>query len=98
MESSAIWTVAQRGGAYGPMGEHMSGWAWGWMWVGGSVLLIVLLALVALAVVAVVRSSRPPDPSSQTSRPQRILDERYARGELSTEEYRERQQALNASE
>jgi putative membrane protein len=65
---------------------HMSGWGGGWMWLWGTLMMLTWVALIAAAVWAVARSlgGKRPD------RAQDILDERYARGELSTEEYRER--------
>ena len=72
-----------------------------WFWLFG--LLVVLgIALVVVVLVRVLggginRSGSaglggpPPGPSQA----RRILDERYARGELSTEEYREHLQELS---
>jgi putative membrane protein len=77
----------------------------GWMWVWGAALIIVVLVLVGGLVWAMVATTanrrpsaddRPMDgarPTSDSSARQ-ILDERYARGELDTEEYRERLQTL----
>lgn len=71
---------------------HMMG-GWGWMWIVGLLSLLLLVALVVGIVWAITRGGRPnqPDP---TARPREILNERYARGEISTEEYRERLDAL----
>ena len=72
----------------------MGGWAWGF----GA---LVLIGLVILVVVLVRTFSQPrPVPGlaqarpSAASSPRQILDERYARGELTTEQYRERLSAL----
>ena len=80
------------------MGNGMGGM--GWYWLFGAVLLIGLTLLVIVAVRGLgggvnragtsAASDQPPGRSQARS----ILDERYARGELSTEEYRERLQAL----
>lgn len=84
--------LAQRG-PYGPMDGHM--W-WGWGWLAGLLFMVLFLALAVVAVWAVVRAVRPPGPppppsaEQRASRARAILDERYAQGELSTEEYRER--------
>lgn len=66
------------------------GWAGG---VGMLVLMVlVLAAVVSLAVVLARRGPRPPSPAG-TAR--RILDERFARGEIDQEEYHRRRDALD---
>lgn len=67
-------------------------WDFGWMgWGGGlfmalwAVLLIVLVAWLAHLLTASPRSDAPA---------RRILDERFAAGEISEEEYRTRRRAL----
>lgn len=73
----------------------------GWMWIFG----VLLLAGLVLVIVVVVRmvsggiGSNVPavsdsGPHRGRSRARELLDERYARGELTTEEYRERLTAL----
>jgi putative membrane protein len=49
--------------------------------------------LAVVAVVAIVRGVRSPN--GGPSRGREVLDEHYARGELSSEEYRERLQELS---
>jgi putative membrane protein len=72
----------------------------GWMWVWGAALVIGVLALIGglvWAIVATTGHRRAPQAGAGESGPtpaRRILDERYARGELDTEEYRERVSAL----
>jgi putative membrane protein len=61
----------------------------GWPWVWGPVVLLLWLALTALVVWLVVRSARPKERSG-AGRAQDVLAERYARGEISSEEYEER--------
>lgn len=65
---------------------HMGNWGWTGMMIGW-VLVTVVVALVAWMIINGTRS---------TSRhaAQDILDERYARGELSRDEYRERKEDL----
>lgn len=81
------------------MGNGMAGM--GWYWLFGALL---LLGLALLVVVAVRRLSggvgrggpdAGGDQPSGRSQARNILDERYARGELSNEEYRERLQGLS---
>lgn len=60
-------------------------------WIINAVLIIALLALLVLAIVALVkyisRQNKPAAPAYSVSSSLAILDERYARGELSDEEY-----------
>ena len=68
---------------------HMDGWGGGWMWLWGA----LMMAIVAVTIVWFVRAtaSGPRGSASFGSdRARAILAERYARGELTTEEYRER--------
>lgn len=68
---------------------------WGWMWLVGA---LVVLGIVVLVVFLVRNSIASPNADAgiknATSTPRQILDERYARGELTTEEYRERIETL----
>ncbi len=71
--------------------DHMSGWGGGWMWLWGLAMMILFLVLVMW----LIRSSIGPGglgPATRdpADRAREILAERYAKGELSTEEYRER--------
>ena len=63
------------------------GWGW-WMGFG----MIAFWVAVAVVVWALVRSGQRPGHQS----PREILAERYAKGELSKEEYEERSQVLSA--
>jgi putative membrane protein len=75
-----------------------NGWGMGWMWFIGP----LILAGIVLLVVVLLRGNvtggpggggelRPPGrPRGERSRAQEILDERYARGEITDEEYRDR--------
>lgn len=73
----------------------MGGWAWGF---GALVLIgVVILAVVLVRVFSPSRAHPSHDLSAlsgSAASPKQILDERYARGELTTEEYRERLSAL----
>jgi len=65
-----------------PMGGMMVGW------------LLLTVLFVGLVVWLVVRSTRPQGAVVDTDAARRILAERYARGELDTEEYTHRVAAL----
>ena len=71
--------------------DHMNGWGGGWMWLWGVAMMVLFVVLIVWLVRASDGPARPthgpPDP---TARAREILAERYASGELSTEEYRER--------
>ncbi|HZJ26262.1 MAG TPA: SHOCT domain-containing protein [Acidimicrobiia bacterium] len=69
------------------------GWGWGWMLIGMT-MMIGFWAIVAWAIVAVVR--RPDVGRSPSRDAQQILDERFARGELDADEYRQRSDVLRA--
>jgi len=87
----------------------VSGWPygrWGMMWPGmmaGSpwmwlmpVLLIVFVGLIVWAIVALVRGSNGSkgQESSRTGSALEVLKQRYARGEISKEEYEEKKRDL----
>lgn len=77
------------------------GMGMGWGWLFG---LLVLVGVILLAVLAVrafgggitrgAGGASSPAQSPGRSRAREVLDERYARGEITTEEYRERLQTL----
>ncbi|MCI4063939.1 SHOCT domain-containing protein [Micromonospora sp. R77] len=62
----------------------------GWMWVWS----LLVLAVLAILVWLVVRlTAGHPQPAGTTSA-RRILDDRYARGEIDEEEYRRRRAGI----
>jgi len=69
----------------------VSGGGWGWLW--GLIVLLGWVAVIATVVWFVVRSTRPGERSG-VDRAREVLAERYARGELTTQEYRERLEQL----
>jgi putative membrane protein len=78
-----------------------SGFGMGWMWVFWLLLVLGVVLLVVVAVRAIGGGVTRPtgDRRGAGARPGRsrareLLDERYARGEITTEEYRERLSAL----
>lgn len=69
----------------------------GWMWLFGVLLLVGLVLLIGLGVRALgggisrdVAADRPSAPPAGRSPAREILEERYARGELTTQEYQQR--------
>ena len=83
------------GGGYGMMGSGMMGWigrghGW-WMPLGGLIFLIVLIAGVYL----VFSASRKPEQPLSTGTLE-ILKERYAKGELTSEQYNKMKKELEA--
>ncbi len=73
---------------------HM-GDGWGWWMIFGWVWMVAFWGLIVWAVVTLVTrlsgdQRRPPE----TSGPLQILEERYARGEISHEEFEERRRNL----
>lgn len=74
----------------------------GWGWVVGAVLVVVLV--VAVVVVLRLIPGRVNHPAAAavsvaggTPTPRQILDERYAKGDLTTEEYLERVKHLGSA-
>ena len=70
---------------------------YGWMWPMGGMMagwLLLTVLTVGLTVWLVVSVARPRPGESDTASARRILAERYARGELDTEEYTRRLAAL----
>ena len=79
-----------------------SGTGMGWGWMFGALMMVGVVLLVVLAVRAIGGgvSSRPSAPGPTSGAPpgpgraREVLDERYARGEVTTEEYQERLRVL----
>jgi putative membrane protein len=74
----------------------MWGYGWGW-WVFGALMMLVFWGGLAALVAFLVRGSGRPrdewrDPSARD--PVAILEERFARGEISKEELEERKRVL----
>lgn len=77
------------------------GWDMGWMWLFMPLTVIAIVLLVWFLVRAFGggfgRNGRDatPGPFTGVSRARQILDERFAKGELTAEQYREQVQVLN---
>lgn len=67
---------------------HMDGWGGGWMWLWGTLMMLSWVAIIVAAIWLITRNRDTT--GGRSSRAREILEERYASGELSTEEYRER--------
>lgn len=78
---------------------HMSGWGMGWG--GGLFMLLLLLALVAVVVAVVVAVMRTSGDSGASTRPDadsdavRLLEARFARGEIDEQDYLRRRSLLS---
>ena len=64
----------------------------GWMWLGPTLIVVGLLIIGYTTVRLVQRSRGAPDDAGASAR--RILDERFARGEIDEGEYRRRRSTL----
>lgn len=62
-------------------------------WLGALLMLIVIAMIVAGAIL-IARSYAQRSPTSSGSAPLRILEERYARGEIDEDEFRKRREVL----
>ena len=70
---------------------HMDGWGGGWMWLWGVAMMVLFAVLVVWLIRALTGSpGSTRDRAQPGDRAREILAERYARGELTAEEYRER--------
>lgn len=83
-----------------------NGFGPGWMWLWGLVAIVGLLLLVFVIVRATTGGFKHSNASGiqsgvaagvATSTPRQILNARYAKGELTTDEYRERLSVLGES-
>ena len=77
------------------MGWYGGGMGWGG-WVFMTVLMIGFWALVVVGVLVAVRALRGESTSRRGDDAARLLDERFARGEIDAEEYRARRDLLTS--
>lgn len=73
---------------------HMYGWNDSWMGFGMLVFWVLVIGVVAAAVVTLTRSERSGARDDGTSRARALLAERYARGEIDTDEFQSRSHEL----
>ena len=81
-------------------GEHMSGWGYAL----GTISMVLLWSLLVLAIAATVRylgrdrrehsAAPPPAPPTPPPTAEQVLAERFARGEIDADEYRQRLDTL----
>ena len=81
----------------------MTRWHDGWgpgAWIAMGFVMLVFWTIVVGAIIAIVRSDRLRDrehPPSRLHDAERILAERFARGEIDANEYKERRDVLRSS-
>ncbi|MDO8143413.1 MULTISPECIES: SHOCT domain-containing protein [unclassified Isoptericola] len=87
--------VADDGGTgWGHMGDGWGmGGAGGWMMLVWVVVWVVVLGLIVWGVVALTRSGRRDDGAAPPT-PTEVLEMRFARGEITDEEYRRARETL----
>ncbi|QCU79124.1 SHOCT domain-containing protein [Citricoccus sp. SGAir0253] len=80
------------------------GWGMGWAWLFWILMIVGVVVLVTLLVLVVSRGGpgrqdgpRTPPAGAAPSRAREILEERYARGEISAEEFQERRRLLEGN-
>lgn len=74
-------------------------WGNGWDWIGGGLMMVILWGGLAALVVFLVRRFGDRSTRGDEQRrpdPQEILAERFARGEISEDEFEQRRQYLSA--
>jgi putative membrane protein len=81
-------------------GDHMSGWGYGLGVLSMILFWGLLIAGVVILVRYLSRSSRPQPPAPPTApqhpqTPEQVLAERFARGEIDADEYRQRLATLH---
>lgn len=74
--------------------NHMNGWGGGWMWLWGVAMMTLLVVLLVWWLIRAAGTDSTgvagPARCEPNHRAREILGERFAKGELSPEEYRER--------
>ncbi len=92
--------LAQGRGEYWGWGMHPMGWMWGAWGIGMGLMMLVFWILVIVAIIAGVRwmtgQGRPGPGPAHRDTALDILRERYARGEISREEFEQRKKDLAA--
>jgi putative membrane protein len=76
------------------MGYGWDGWGSGFWMFGGLLLMIGVVALVVWAVMTLSRGGQPPNRDWSRPTPTEILRERFARGEISEQEFEQAKKVL----
>ena len=71
-------------------GDHMDGWGWGW----GIMMMVLLVVIIGLVAWVVVRATQQPSSGHPHDRAREILAERLAKGEITSDEFRDLAQHL----
>lgn len=77
-------------------GDHMGGWGYGLMGIG-TVLFWVTLIIGVVALARHLGRTGRPDAAPPQPAPEQLPAERFARGEIGTDEYRERLDVLRSA-
>lgn len=75
------------------MGYGWDGWGGGF-WLGGLLLMIGVIVLVVWAVMTISRNGQPTRHDALRPTPNEILRERFARGEISEQEFEQAKKVL----
>ena len=76
------------------MGYDVTGWGGGFWMLGGLLLVIGAVILVAWMVARSSRAGDPPALDTSRPTPSQILGERFARGEMTDQEFEQAKKAL----
>jgi putative membrane protein len=76
---------------------HMSGWGWVWM-IGSTVLFWALIGTLAVLVVRALNRRTDAHPAPSRDAAERVLAERFARGDIDEDEYRSRLAVLRSED
>jgi len=76
------------------MGYSWAGWGGGFWMLGGLLLMIGLIVLVVWVIITVTRAGRAPTQDWSHPTPNEILRQRFARGEMTEQEFEQARKVL----